>query len=93
MESFKVLLVSFLSTILIVSSPVVLAQSSGKLIEAIPETYYLEEVGDGQNVRVTACYSVEEREEASAEGLRSLGSKCDTVVEVSLADLESFFFK
>ena len=33
-ESFKVLLVSFLSTVLIISSPVVLAQSDGELIGA-----------------------------------------------------------
>ena len=87
-KSFKVLLVSFLSAVLVVSSPGVLAR--GKLIEAVPEVYYLEEVDDGQNVRVTACYSVREGEVTFGEGLKGLSSNCDVVVEVSLSDLESF---
>ena len=88
MKSFKFLFSSFLSTVLLVSSPGVLAQ--GQLIEEVPEIYYLEEMDDGQNVQVTACYRVLEGEEIFSDGLRNLGSNCDTVVEVSLADLESF---
>ena len=88
MESFKLFFVSFLSTVLIVSSSAVLAQN--QLIEGVPDVYYLEEHEDGENVRVTACFRASEGQETSGEGLRSLDSNCDTVVEVSLADLESF---
>ena len=76
MENIRLLFVSFLSAVLIVSSPVVLAQS--QLIEGVPEIYYLEELEDGENFRVTACYGA------------LMASNCDTVVEVSLADLEFF---
>ncbi len=91
MKSFKFLFSSFLSTVLIVSSPGVLA--GGQLIEEVPEIYYLEEMDDGQNVQVTACYRASEGEKISGKGLMSLDSNCDTVVEVSLADLESFVWQ
>ena len=77
MKSFKVLIASLLTPVLILSSPGVLAQE--KLIETVPRFYYLEEPESGEAISVHVCH-----------GSTSLNPDCEMIVEIAAKDLEKF---
>ena len=77
MKSFKVLIASLLTPVLILSSPGILAQE--QLIETVPKFYYLEEPEGGEAISVHVCY-----------GSSPLNPDCEMIVEIAATDLEKF---
>ena len=76
MKSFKFSTVSFLSTALLFSSSSVLAQK--KLIETVPNSYYLEETTEDGIVPVRGCYK------------QATELHCPIAIEVTALELENF---
>ena len=75
-KSFKFLTASFLSTVLLFSSPTILAQK--ELIESIPDFYYLEKTTEDGIVPVRGCY-------------KQVGRlHCPITVELTALKLQSF---
>ena len=89
MKSFKVLMVSFLSTLLIFSSTGLKAEN---LIHTVPNFYYLENrVDESEVVLVYACSIPVEVENVSIdENQSNLNLNCSIIVEVAASDLNQF---